>query len=135
MHMEANHGEQIRQAGFSSVQEFVSFVAENYDIDNIRVGKRREDGSGTFLIQVTDKHENTLFIELSKDGAYWGVNSGGVFRKGYSHKKKRSPRPNLSNRTMPFQVTLRFQQMSRAAHHLLNPTVSQPFLTAKIRNL
>lgn len=88
MHMEANHGEQIRQAGFSSVQEFVSFVAKNYDIDNIRVGKRREDGSGTFLIQVTDKHENTLFIELSKDGSYWGVNSGGVFRKGYSHKKE-----------------------------------------------
>lgn len=88
MHMEANHGEQIRQAGFSSVQEFVSFVAKNYDIDNIRVGKRREDGNGTFLIQVTDKHENTLFIELSKDGSYWGVNSGGVFRKGYSHKKE-----------------------------------------------
>ncbi len=86
--MEANHGEQIRKAGFNSVKEFVSFVAQNYDINNIRVGKRREDGSGTFLLQVTDKHENTLFIELSKDGTYWSVNSGGVFRKGYSHKKE-----------------------------------------------
>lgn len=88
IHMEYQHGDQIRQAGFNSVEEFVSYVAENYDHDNIRVGKRRDDGNGTFLIQVTDTHDNTLFIELSKDGSYWGVNSGGVFRKGYSNKKE-----------------------------------------------
>ena len=88
VHIEANHGEQIRQAGFTSVKEFVSFVATHYDPDNIRVGKRRDDGSGTFLIQVTDTHDNTLFIELSKDGSYWNVNSGGIFRKGYSNKKE-----------------------------------------------
>ncbi|MEE0625735.1 MAG: LPD5 domain-containing protein, partial [Muribaculaceae bacterium] len=88
VHIEANHGEQIRQAGFTSVKEFVSFVATNYDPDNIRVGKRRDDGSDTFLIQVTDTHDNTLFIELSKDGSYWNVNSGGIFRKGYSNKKE-----------------------------------------------
>ncbi len=87
-HIEANHGKQIRDAGFKSVEEFVSYVAKNYDPDNIRVGKRREDGNGTFLIQVVDSHENTLYIELSKDGSYWGVNSGGVFRKGYSNKKE-----------------------------------------------
>ena len=79
VHIEANHGEQIRQAGFTSVKEFVSFVATHYDPDNIRVGKRRDDGSDTFLIQVTDTHDNTLFIELSKDGSYWNVNSGGIF--------------------------------------------------------
>ena len=88
VHIEANHGEQIRQAGFTSVKEFVSFVATHYDPDNIRVGKRRDDGSDTFLIQVTDTHDNTLFIELSKDGSYWNVNSGGIFRKGYSNKKE-----------------------------------------------
>jgi hypothetical protein len=88
VHIEANHGEQIRQAGFTSVKEFVSFVATHYDTDNIRVGKRRDDGSDTFLIQVTDTHDNTLFIELSKDGSYWNVNSGGIFRKGYSNKKE-----------------------------------------------
>ena len=81
VHIEANHGEQIRQAGFTSVKEFVSFVATHYDPDNIRVGKRRDDGSDTFLIQVTDTHDNTLFIELSKDGSYWNVNSGRIFRK------------------------------------------------------
>lgn len=88
IHIEANHGKQIREVGFNSVEEFVSYVAKNYDPDNIRVGKRREDGNGTFLIQVVDRYENTLYIELSKDGSYWGVNSGGVFRKGYANKKE-----------------------------------------------
>lgn len=87
-HIEAGHGEEIRNAGFSSVEEFVSYVAKNYDEDNIRVGKQRRNGNTTYLIQVTDSHDNTLFIELSRDGSYWNVNSGGVFRKGYSNKKE-----------------------------------------------
>ena len=87
-HIEANHGEQIRNAGFSSVEEFVEFVAKNYDEDNIRVGKRRDNGNTTFLIQVQDEHDNTLFIEMSRDGSYWNVNSAGIFRKGYSNKKE-----------------------------------------------
>lgn len=29
-----------------------------------------------------------MFIELSRDGSYWNVNSGGIFRKGYSNKKE-----------------------------------------------
>ena len=88
IHIEENHGDQIRKAGFRSVEDFVSYVALNYDEDNIRVGKRRHDGSQTFLIQITDTHDNTLFIELSKDGSYWNVNSAGIFRKGYSNKKE-----------------------------------------------
>ena len=40
------------------------------------------------MIQVTDTHDNTLFIELSNDGSYWNVNSAGIFRKGYSNKKE-----------------------------------------------
>ena len=88
IHIDANHGEQIRKAGFDSVEDFVSYVATNYDEDNIRLGKRRYNGSPTFLIQVTDTHDNTLFIEMSKDGSYWNVNSAGIFRKGYSNKKE-----------------------------------------------
>ncbi len=87
-HIEANHGKQIRGAGFKSVEEFVRFVAENYDGNDIRVGNPRGDGNITYLIQVKDKYDNTLFIELSRDGSYWNVNSGGVFRKGYSDKKE-----------------------------------------------
>lgn len=66
----------------------MSFVAQNYDEDNIRVGKHRINGNTTYLIQVSDEHANTLFIEMSHDNSYWNVNSAGIFRKGYSNKKE-----------------------------------------------
>ena len=87
-HIEANHGAQIKKEGFASVEDFVSYVAKNYDENNIKVGKRRTGGSITYLFQVTGKHDDTLFIELSRGGSYWNVNSAGVFRKGYSDKKE-----------------------------------------------
>lgn len=87
-HIEANHGKQIKKAGFSSVEDFVSYVAKNYNRDNILVGKRRNNGQPTFLIQVADQHDNTLFVELSGDESYWNVNSAGIFRKGYSNNKE-----------------------------------------------
>ena len=87
-HIEANHGKQIKKAGFSSVEDFVSYVAKNYNRDNILVGKRRNNGQPTFLIQVSDQHDNTLFVELSGDESYWNVNSAGIFRKGYSNNKE-----------------------------------------------
>ncbi len=96
-HIEARHGEQIRNAGFKSVVDFVKYVAENYDKDNIKVGKKRVNGSGTFIIQIEDEHSNLLYIELSRDGSYWNVNSGGVFRKEYSEKRKNvEPNTELS---------------------------------------
>ena len=87
-HIEANHGKQIKKAGFSSVEDFVSYVAKNYNRDNILVGKRRNNGQPTFLIQVSDQHDNTLFVELSGDESYWNVNSAGIFRIGYSNNKE-----------------------------------------------
>ena len=87
-HIEARHGDQIRKAGFSSVEEFVKYVASNYDKHNIKIGKKRANGVQTYLIQAEDEHSNVLYVELSKDGSYWNVNSGGIFRKGYAEKKK-----------------------------------------------
>ena len=87
-HIEARHGDQIRKAGFSSVEEFVKYVASNYDKHNIKIGKKRANGVETYLIQAEDEHSNVLYVELSKDGSYWNVNSGGIFRKGYAEKKK-----------------------------------------------
>ena len=84
-HIEARHGDQIRKAGFSSVEEFIEQVAKNYDV--IKEGSDR-NGNKTYRLLLTDKHNNTLMIELSKDGSYWNVNSGGIFRKGYSNKKE-----------------------------------------------
>jgi len=102
---------------------------------NIKVGKRRKDGSQTFLLQIIDKHENTLYIELSQDGSYWNVNSAEIFGKGYSAKKKKQLlRPNLNNRMTSLRSTLRFLEIRlKMTQHPKNPTVSQPFPKAKIQ--
>lgn len=84
-HIEASHGDQIRKAGYSSVQSFVEDVARNYD--TIREGNPYGD-SQSYLLEITDEKNNTVFVELSRDGNYWNVNSAGIFRKSYSRNKK-----------------------------------------------
>ncbi|MDR0430220.1 MAG: hypothetical protein LBH58_07070, partial [Tannerellaceae bacterium] len=84
-HIEKEHGDQILNAGFSSIEEFVAEVAKNYQ--TIKEGNKRGT-SQTYLLEVADKHNNTLFVELSKDGNYWSVNSAGIFNERYSDKKK-----------------------------------------------
>ena len=84
-HIEESHGDQIRNYGFESIPEFVESVAKNYTI--VRKGNKR-NGIDTYILEVSDKKNNTLFVELSKDESYWNVNSAGVFRKGYSKKKE-----------------------------------------------
>lgn len=87
IHLEKRHGDQIRGAGFDTVEEFVEFVCKNYK--QIKQGENSlGEQNGTYLIQIEDEHNNTLYIELSTNGKYWGVNSGGVFRKGYGKNKK-----------------------------------------------
>lgn len=83
-HIESRHGDQIRNAGYDSVIDFVQKVANDYEV----IKKGNDRGSNeTYLLEVQDKHNNTLFIELSKDGSYWNVNSAGIFKKGYSKNK------------------------------------------------
>mgnify|MGYP006956649649 FL=1 len=84
LHIEAGHGEQIRRAGFSSVEEFVEAVAKNYVC--IREGAKIGN-TQTYLLELTDTHNNTLFVQLSKDGAYWNINSAGIFKVKYSRRK------------------------------------------------
>ncbi len=84
-HIEAGHGEQIRHSGFNSVVEFVEEVAKNYT--TIRIGNKRNNKQDTYILEIKDKNNNTLFIELSKDGKYWTINSAGVFREDYSKNK------------------------------------------------
>lgn len=85
LHIEAGHGEQIRAAGFNSVEEFVETVAKNYD--TIREGAIVANNQ-TYLLEISDEHNNTLFIQLSRDGKYWNVNSAGIFKKKYSRRKQ-----------------------------------------------
>ena len=84
LHIEASHGTQIRKAGFHSIEEFVENVAENYDTirEGSLIGKKQ-----TYLLEVSDEHNNTLFVQLSRDGQYWNVNSAGIFREAYPRRK------------------------------------------------
>ena len=90
IHIEARHGDQIRKAGFESVVAFVAYVAQNYN--RIQKGNAYENTFGdynqTFLVQLTDEHNNTLWVQLSKDATYWNVNSAGVLSKRYGRNKE-----------------------------------------------
>lgn len=87
LHIDAGHGQQILSpgTGFKSIEEFVETVARNYD--TIREGNQVA-GNQTYLLELSDEHNNTLFIQLSHDGSYWNVNSAGIFRKKYSRRMR-----------------------------------------------
>ena len=85
VHIEARHGDQIRKAGYKSVVDFIETVAKNYDV--IKEGNLR-DGHQTYRLQLTDKHNNTLMVELSGDGNYWNINTAGIFKTSYGKKNK-----------------------------------------------
>ena len=108
-HIEARHGDQIRKAGFSSVKEFIEQVAKNYDV--IKEGSDR-NGNKTYRLLLTDKHNNTLMIELSKDGSYWNVNTAGVFKKSYGKDKKK-----VYNRHTTVKQSAETAETSQANEH------------------
>ena len=87
LHIDAGHRAQILnpETGFKSIEEFVETVARNYD--TIREGSIVADNQ-TYLLELSDEHNNTLFIQLSRDGSYWNVNSAGIFKKKYSRRKQ-----------------------------------------------
>lgn len=77
---------QILDEGFHSVLEFIEYVTQNYK--EIRKGNYRKGNQTYMLLEVHDeKRKCTLYIELSNDGTYWNVNSGGIFRNKYSDNK------------------------------------------------
>ncbi len=69
--------------------DFINYVLGNYN--QIKSGESYGNESGgenhTYLVQLTDGHNNTLFIQLSRDGSYWNINSAGVFKKTYGNNK------------------------------------------------
>lgn len=85
VHIEARHGEQIRNAGYPSVVVFVEEVAKHYDV--IREGINRS-GEQTYMLQLTDRHNNTLMVELSGDGTYYNINTAGIFKTSYGKNRR-----------------------------------------------
>ena len=80
-HIAEGHEKEIINAGYNSVYDFVEDVAN--DFTEIKEGK-----NGSFLLEKGDAYHNTLFVALSKEGDYWKVISGGIFRTRYSKNKK-----------------------------------------------
>ena len=60
-------------------------LQKNYEV--IREGKNR-DGNQTYMLQLTDKHNNTLMVELSGDGTYWNINTAGIFKVSYGANRR-----------------------------------------------
>ncbi|MDE6246633.1 MAG: hypothetical protein K2M41_02170 [Muribaculaceae bacterium] len=85
VHIEARHGEQIRGLGYKSVLEFIETVASNYN--TIRKGIVR-DGKQTYMLQLTDSHNNTLMVELANDGSYYTINTAGAFKMSYGRNRE-----------------------------------------------
>lgn len=85
VHIEARHGDQIRKAGYKSVIDFIEEVAKNYE--RIKEGNVR-NGNQTYMLQLKDKHNNTLMVELSSDGNYWNINTAGIFKETYGKNRK-----------------------------------------------
>ena len=97
LHIEARHGDQIRKAGFNSVEEFVESVARDYTEirEGVQIGTTQ-----TYLLVKKDGHANTLYIELSRDGKYWNVNSAGIFKEKYVNRKNEiKPEPTVGSST------------------------------------
>lgn len=85
-HIEARHGNQIRNKGYKSVIEFIEDVAKNYNV--IREANLRTDNK-TYLIQlVKERYNYTLIVELSEDATYWNINTAGIFRISYGAYNK-----------------------------------------------
>ena len=80
-HIIEGHSKEITGSGYESVSEFVEDVAGNFT-------EIKEGRDGSYLLEKGDSYHNTLFVALSREGDYWKVISGGVFRMRYSKNKK-----------------------------------------------
>ena len=80
-HIIEGHEKEIINSGYASVYDFIEDVASGFT-------EIKEGRAGSFLLEKGDGYHNTLFISLSKEGDYWKVISGGVFRIRYSKNKR-----------------------------------------------
>ncbi|MBQ8483955.1 MAG: hypothetical protein IJ504_06595 [Bacteroidales bacterium] len=80
-HIIEGHSKEIIGSGYETVNDFIEDVAGTFT-------EIKEGRAGSFLLEKGDMYHNTLFIALSKEGDYWKVISGGVFRTRYSKNKR-----------------------------------------------
>ncbi len=84
VHIEANHGAQIRKAGFKSVQDFVSHVASGFN-EILQAAKGKQ-----LLVAVTDGRRDVMFVQLdaADDGDFYRVNTAFPASRDYLEKQE-----------------------------------------------
>ncbi|MDE6468452.1 MAG: hypothetical protein K2L28_06090, partial [Muribaculaceae bacterium] len=101
VHIDAQRGDAIRSLGFKSVTDFVEYVSNNYT--SIKEGGKRA-GKDTYILEIahtSGDYTNVLYIELASEGAFWNVNSGGVFRVDYTKNKKVLEKTEEADNSLP----------------------------------
>lgn len=84
VHIEANHGKQIRNAGFESVESFVSEVARTFN-------QIRKADAGQLLVAVKGDRENVMFVQLqpAEDSDYYRINTAFPASRDYLNKREK----------------------------------------------
>ncbi len=78
VHIEQSHGAEIRRAGYKSIEAFIADVAKNYS--EIRQG----EGSRLLLVKKNEGLKvNIIELRPHKDGSFYGITTGGVYREKY----------------------------------------------------
>lgn len=54
----------------------------------VREGGVVSAGDQTYVLEISDGHNNTLVVELSGDGNYWNINTAGIFKTSYGKNNK-----------------------------------------------
>lgn len=83
-HIEANHGKEIRGAGFPSVEAFVAHVAGNFN-------EVLQAAAGQLLVAVTDGRRDVMFIQLQgmDGGDFYRVNTAFPATRNYLERQER----------------------------------------------
>lgn len=84
VHIEANHGVQIRNAGFASVEEFVSHVATKFN--EVLQSEGRQ-----LLVAVDGGRQDVMFVQLepSSGGDFYRINTAFPASRDYLEKQQR----------------------------------------------
>ena len=84
-HIEANHGKQIRNAGFSSVGQFIGHVAGSFN-EVLQAAKGKQ-----LLVAVTQGRRDVMFVvqlEVAQDGDFYRVNTAFPASRDYLEKQE-----------------------------------------------
>lgn len=83
-HIEANHGKQIRSAGFESVERFIAHVAGSFN-EVLQAAKGRQ-----LLVAVTQGRRDVMFVQLeaAPEGDFYRVNTAFPASRDYLEKRE-----------------------------------------------